>query len=347
MRKIYTTLKKIPGHKIKRVLRRLYRIYKSALYPFILYINKNKEPAMDKNRNKRTVKVLYCSKRSNLDALKRQFNTEKGWGNIEFTTNKYADYYLIVNHPLNSPFSYYNPERTLLYYAEPSTVLRRFGKWGNANEKDFFHVSKIPGMITVWYLSKSYHWLKKNPIRKTKILSTITSDLNIFPTHKKRFQFVKLLDKKISIDIYGRIYRFNSPLKTFSNYLGELPTDMQKDEGLFPYQYHFASENTIEDNYISEKLTDAILAECLCFYSGTETAKDRIDSRAFIHIDITKPDEAINMIKEAIENNEWKKRIQIIRREKQKILDEMQLLADIERVINSKDDLLRSQSEAD
>ena len=326
---------------------RLKLMYKGALYPLILLINKINEPDIDRSKSKRTVKILDCNGRSNIKTFKKNFNTKTGWGDLDFTNQKYADYYLVINNALHSPFSYYNPKRTLLYYAEPAASVKRWGPWSKPDERnEFFHVSRLPHgrIFTVWYLSRSYHWLKENSIQKAKVLSTITSDQNIFPLHKERLKFVKILDEQISIDIYGRSNRSNSQLKTFSQYRGALLPDLCKDDGLFPYKYHVASENSIEDNYFTEKLTDAILAECLCFYHGTETAGNWIDNRAFIHIDIAKPIEAIKLIKQAIENNEWEKRIQIIRKEKQKILDEMNLLADIERVIKSKDNFI-SQSD--
>ncbi len=332
---------------IRHSVRYLSYLLKSALYSLILRIQRKKEPAIDKSKSTRTVKFLYCYPGSEYATCKKQFNTEKGWGNIEFTTDRYADYYLIVNYPLESPFSYYNPKRTLLYIGEPSATRWTFiKKWREPNG-EFFHVSQTPHkrMFTIWHLSKSYHWLKENSIRKTKVCSTVTSDQSLLPLHKKRLQFVTMLDEQISIDIYGKVNRFRSPLKACSQYQGELPP-IGKDKGLFPYKYHFASENNIEDNYITEKLTDAILAECLCFYYGTKTAKDWIDSEAFIHIDIMRPAEAISLIKKAIENKEWEKRIHIIRKEKQKILDEMQLFADIERVISCKDGLMQPKGVA-
>ncbi len=315
----------------------------SGLYSLILPINKINEPDIDRSKSKRTVKILPCNARANITVFKRYFNTKTGWGDLEFTAQKYADYYLVINNTKYTPFSYYNPKRTLLYYAEPVVSVNQWQSKNRPEEKDeFFHVSRLPDkrMFAVWYLSRSYHWLKENSIQKTKVLSTITSDQNTFPLHRKRLKFVKILDEQISIDIYGWSSQFNSQLQTFSQYRGKLLPDLCKDDGLFPYKYHFASENNIEDNYFTEKLTDAILAECLCFYHGTETAGNWIDNRAFIHIDIAKPIEAINIIKKAIENNEWEKRIQIIRKEKQKILDEMNLLADIERVIKSKDNFI-------
>ncbi len=283
--------------KVWRILTRLrvgklLRTSMSIAHSLVFWIYKHKEPPVDKNKNTRTVKVVTNPHTSTfLSDLRKLFNTEKGLDNIELTLDRYADYYLIRDHPLGGikSFRYYNPKRALLYHSEPSPYLKKWPKkWSNPDERKFFHVSTIAkqGM----------------PIQKIALSPCIDENIRI---------------------------------EKLSQYLGELPAG-KKDGGLFPYKYHVTSESVVEDNYVTEKLTDAILAECLCFYHGTETARNRIDSRAFIPVDITKSAEAINIIKEAIRNNEWEKRIDIIRKEKQKILDD-NILTDIKQVIEDKE----------
>ena len=338
-KRVYHAVALMLNKKMRLVILKMVRYYGAFLSSLIFHIGKKREPPINKNRSKRTVKIIGGHACLNYANLKRQFNTKKGWGNIEFTEDRYADYYLALNN-WRPPF-YYNPERTLLYFLEPIKKTRK--RWRHFNEQELFYISRLSEqrMATIWYLSKSYHWLKTNSAKKTKVLSTVTSDNDVTFLHRQRLSFIQVLDKEVSIDVYGRRRYSSSVLMTLSRYRGDLPF-MQKDDGMFPYKYHFASENTIMDGYVSEKLTDAILAECLCFYVGTETAKNWIDSRAFIHIDITKPDEALEVIIDTIENNEWEKRIEIIRREKQKILDELQVCADIERIISNKESELCS-----
>ncbi len=325
-----------------RIIRTMKLRIQHALCPLIFHIEKQKEPAINYNKNKRTLKVKpdYF-----LFYLQQQFNPERQY-KLELTDKKYADYYFVADNDLNNLLSYCNPKRTLVYHGEPLATSKKFTEiWKKIHKEDAFYVSRMPDkrMFTIWHLSKDYHSLNKNSIQKTKAFSTIISDKisSRRPNYSNRLQFLKILDKEISIDIYGKTYRLLSPLKKLRQYCGRLPS-MIKDEGLFPYKYHFAAESSIEDNYFTEKLTDAILAECLCFYSGTETAKNWIDSQAFIQIDITKPTEAIKAIKQAIENNEWEKRIEVIRKEKQKILNEMTLLDDIERVIRNEENVRSS-----
>ena len=55
---------------------------------------------------------------------------------------------------------------------------------------------------------------------------------------------------------------------------------------MFPYKYVFNCENNWERNWITEKLVDGILAECLVFYSGAPNVGDYIDRRAFVQLDL-------------------------------------------------------------
>ena len=65
----------------------------------------------------------------------------------------------------------------------------------------------------------------------------------------------------------------------------------------------------------------------------TKNIEKFLDSRAYIQIDLNKPKEMIEIIKNAIKNNEWEKRIDIIKKEKLKILNKLQLFPTIEKII--------------
>ena len=61
-----------------------------------------------------------------------------------------------------------------------------------------------------------------------------------------------------------------------------------------------------------------------------------IDERAYILIDPNNCEKSLQIINEAISNNEWEKRIDIIKKEKLKILNEMQIIPVIESIITKK-----------
>jgi hypothetical protein len=93
------------------------------------------------------------------------------------------------------------------------------------------------------------------------------------------------------------------------------------------------AENNREYNYISEKLWEPIVSECLCFYWGAPNASDYINPLAFIPIDLNNLEETYKIMKNAIDNDLWSERIEIIREEKKKILNYYNFFPTIERII--------------
>ena len=100
-----------------------------------------------------------------------------------------------------------------------------------------------------------------------------------------------------------------------------------------PYRYFFAAENNSEHNFITEKLWEPLLTETLCFYWGCPNAADWVDPRAFIPVDLDDFEQAFETMRGAILANEWEKRLDVIRREKHKVLDHYQFFPTLERIL--------------
>ena len=100
-----------------------------------------------------------------------------------------------------------------------------------------------------------------------------------------------------------------------------------------PYRYFFAAENNQEHNYITEKLWEPLLTETLCFYWGAPNAAEHVDPRAFIALDLDDFENAFQTMKRAILDDEWSQRIDAIRREREKVLDEYQFFPMLERIL--------------
>ena len=103
-----------------------------------------------------------------------------------------------------------------------------------------------------------------------------------------------------------------------------------------PYHYHFAAENSQEAGYFSEKLIDPILSENFCFYWGCPNVKSYIPEKAFMEIDLNRPNKSLEMIKAAINDNTRQKRLKIIKQAKKKILTELSIMPVIDRIINKR-----------
>lgn len=95
-----------------------------------------------------------------------------------------------------------------------------------------------------------------------------------------------------------------------------------KGEVLQHYKYSVIVENFKNSNYFSEKIIDSILCENLIFYDGATDIfnNDFINKNSIIFIDIKNLDRSMKIIKNAILNDEYSKRINFIRESKKNIL---------------------------
>jgi hypothetical protein len=119
----------------------------------------------------------------------------------------------------------------------------------------------------------------------------------------------------------------------FKNYRGPLTPHIDKSNGLREYKYYFMIENNYESNFITEKLWEPILCETLVFYYGCPNVTDYIDPGAFVLLDINDFEKSYQLIKQAIEEDWWSQRIEIIRKEKRKILNELAFFPTIDKII--------------
>jgi len=246
------------------------------------------------------------------------------WKDIKLVTDGDSEYDCVINHPTTDLRK--NKDRTIVFMMEPETEFYNFPEWIRPIDVKFFSNHN-----TEWHLSWSYTELMKNSIVKTKGLSTIISITNVHNAQRQRIECIKYLDKNLNIpfDIYGR------ENNGYNHYIKSLPV-FKKDEGIFPYKYTINSENNSQEGYFTEKIIDAILGECLCFYWGCPNISQFIDKEAYILIDITNPESVLRTVQESIKNNEWERRIHIIRREKHRILNSLQLFPRLHRIINNK-----------
>jgi hypothetical protein len=114
------------------------------------------------------------------------------------------------------------------------------------------------------------------------------------------------------------------------SYVGE--TDNKTE--LVKYKYCFSCENNSEKNYATEKIWEPILFECLCFYWGCPNLEDHIDSRAFVRLPLDNFEESLSIITKAIEEDWWSQRIDIIKREKQRIKNELGFFPRLNKIIS-------------
>lgn len=160
------------------------------------------------------------------------------------------------------------------------------------------------------------------PMNKTHNLSMVFSPKQMRHTlHHQRFNFMRELMRLMpEMHVYGR---------------GARPLD-DKAEALDAYRYHVAIENYIGPHHWTEKLSDAFLGLTLPFYAGCTNAADYFPEESFIAIDIKDPAGAARIIRQAIMNNEYEKRLPAIIEARRRVLFEHNFFAVVSREIEKR-----------
>ena len=183
------------------------------------------------------------------------------------------------------------------------------------------HAKLIKNQLAIpWQINKTFDELNQAYFfdAKSNNLSFITSNYAARKGHRKRLKFLSQIEDRLKFDLWGRGFR----------------TMEDKFDALQSYKYSIVIENSRHKDYWSEKIADAFLSGCLPFYYGCPNISDYFDKDSFINIDIEKPNEAIEIINNAIANNEWEKRQALIEAARQKVLNEYQFFPEFIKLFN-------------
>jgi hypothetical protein len=296
---------------------------------------------MNETKSVTTVKLL--ADWTTCEGIREKWNImTKGnykWNNIEFVLDSNPDYFVVINKPPDHIDP--DPSKTIIFRMEPYMEKNIGGMWGKWAVPDKNKYLKVCNHSTdynnnEWHLSKTYNQLKTEVITKDSnldgVLSTVLSGKYYMEGHMKRVDFVKFIEKSISVHVFG------SNRWDYIKYKGSLPSHI-KDNAMLPYKYVFNCENNSIKNYFTEKLIDGILSECLVFYSGCYNLREYIDERAFVYLELSNFEDDYKKIKEAMDNNLWEERIPYIRAAKKKLLDYLGFCPRLERIINKTEDV--------
>lgn len=160
------------------------------------------------------------------------------------------------------------------------------------------------------------------PAVKAHDLSMVFSPKRMRHTlHHRRFSFMlDLMQLLPEMHVYGR---------------GARPLD-DKAEALDAYRYHVAIENYIGPHHWTEKLSDAFLGLTLPFYAGCPNAADYFPPESFIPVDMKDPAGAARIIRQAVLDNEYEKRLPAIIEARRRVLFEHNLFAVVSREIEKR-----------
>ena len=274
------------------------------------------------------------------------------WGNCRFSFDpEDRDYdWLVVYEDLrtanNDPKENHHEnlacsrQHTMLTTSEPSSIKHygnvyagQFGcvltsqeAWALPHPDRIFSQAGLVWMYGVGVnseISLSFdHMLAHPPADKTHDLSMVFSPKRMRHTlHHRRFNCMQDLMRLLpEMHVYGR---------------GARPVD-DKFEALDSYRYHVAIENYIGPHHWTEKLADAFLGLALPFYAGCSNAADYFPPESFIPIDMKDPPGAARIIRQAIMDNEYEKRLPAIIEARRRVLFEHNLFAVVSREIEKR-----------
>lgn len=269
----------------------------------------------------------WCSSKMLCDEWSNMCESKYNWKDIEITWEDInIDYYIIINYPNNN--EHYIPSKTLIFQMEPSIAIKNWGIWSNPDKNNFMfvgnHIKYLNAVqLQIKTIPQTY------PINRENKLLSILSFKNHDIGHKKRINFIKEIEKKNInlIDIYGKENYHN-----FNNYKGEVINN-DKEKCFEKYKYCFQVENNFEYNYATEKIWEPIVCECLCFYWGCPNLENYIDPLSFVRLDLDNIDESISIIQKAINEDWWSQRIENIKKEKNRIINELGFFPTINKII--------------
>lgn len=275
----------------------------------------------------------------------RQFpGTETVWGNCRFIFDLDAtdyDWFVVYNDlpaALQDERLACPPRQSMLVTNEPSTIkcygngfTGQFGYVLTSQEPWALphggHIYSQSGLQWYYGIGKQHEltydrMVANPPLLKTRGIATVCSQKQMGHTlHKKRFDFVDGLRKILpELDVYGHGMQWID----------------DKAEALDSYRYHIAIENFAGPHHWTEKLADAFLGVTLPFYYGCTNLEEYFPAESFIRIDINDVPGSCDIIRRAMADGEYEKRLPYILEARRLIMEEYNLFSVLSRLLESR-----------
>jgi len=244
------------------------------------------------------------------------------WDEFAFSTDRLpvCDALLVFNNPSERINTICFPENVIAFMMEPGVYSENPWMFKGLQQYACVYSPLKNAANTIlshgflgWHVLPNWSELSMLAVpEKTAVMSCIASKLQQFKGHRLRYNFINTLQKETSfIDFFGK----------GSNYIAD------KMDGLLPYRYSIAIENTSEPYYFTEKITDCLLAYTVPVYYGCTNIGKYFPERSFINIDIQDPGKAIRTIREITENDDWRERLSALQEARELVLNKYQPLA--------------------
>jgi hypothetical protein len=181
------------------------------------------------------------------------------------------------------------------------------------------HVPSQPALP--WHVDRTYDELRHAPVPdKPRLLSWVTSAKRSRPGHEWRLAFLDRLRRTVDFDLLGRGFR---PIE-------------DKWDGIAPYRYSLAVENSSGPHYWTEKLADCFLGWTMPIYFGCTNLADYFPPQSYVPVDMRDPD-APERVRETIAGDLWRRHRDAIAEARARVLERYQLFpflaGEIERLL--------------
>ena len=218
-------------------------------------------------------------------------------------------------------------ERRILWITEPSCY-KKYPIWFTNQYKYIVTPNQIqvdhqciqlisPPLINWFYginidnlnYDECYHidrMLNAKPPAKSMKISIVCSNIQTIKNHQQRLYFVQILQKifKDRIDFYGR--GFNKI--------------QNKANAINDYFYTICLENNFEENFWTEKVTDAYLGWSVPVYSGCPNLEAYFPEQSFIRIDYRNIESSVKVIYKLLEEDDYASRLESISEARWRVL---------------------------
>jgi hypothetical protein len=280
-----------------------------------------------------TVKVRVSTRQPTWPWLRQTPGSSGRWGQWEFAVDadlKECDYWVVYSGLEKTEQALCARENVIFFAGEPESItryppgfLRQFGRVVTCQRRIRHPRPMFTQQAQPWHVGwrqregrnlefrLDYDQLKAATFEKSKMLSVISSAKAHTRGHRQRLRFVSALQEAFggAIDVFGRGLR-------------EIE---DKWDAIAPYKYHVAIENSRFADYWTEKLADTYLGGAFPIYYGCPNVGDYFPPASFCAIDIGRPGEAIERIRECLAAGRYEASAAGLREARDLVLDRYNL----------------------
>lgn len=263
------------------------------------------------------------------DYLKNFETFDRDTHNIEFVLDEDSDLNILIDgiYPTDI-LKIQDYSKSILIINTPEKFRNKFPEEWRGNFKNFLKVISFEDNLKLGncYLPKVLN--NYNIEKQDKISVIIDPNYNLIGNTYK-VDFAKFLEMK-EIDINA----FGSKKFYFKNYKSDLNL-FNQSLGIFPYKYCLISDSNETPNIFSSNILDCIICETLPIYYGCCNIERWIDKNCFIRLELSDFEKDYKKVKKIIDEDEYSKRIKIIKKEKERILKNYNLYQQIKSILEN------------